>query len=75
MTTATQTQAPALKSEKYYFDACNIVWLCLRKSGMKNPALWRLLNILHQTGKDFALTLEQYQHFSRKAVGIYAYGY
>lgn len=56
------------RSENYYFTACDEVWSALCFYRMRNPRMWRLLRIVHNMGKDFALSLEQMEYVRRSLV-------
>ena len=56
------------RSENYYFNACDAVWSAIVFYRMQNPRMWRLLQIVHNMGKDFALDLEQMEYVRRSLV-------
>lgn len=63
-TTILADHAP--RSARAYFEACDLVWSALKFYGMRSPALWRTLRILHAMAPDFAITPEQSGYILRQ---------
>ena len=64
MTTTLADHAP--RTQRAYFDACDLVWKALQFHGMRSPAMWRTLRILHSMAPDYAITADQSAYVLRQ---------
>lgn len=64
MTATLADHAP--RSQRAYFDTCNLVWSALCFYRMRSPSLWRTLRILHAMAPDYAITPEQSAYILRQ---------